>query len=220
MLSRPCRAQGRSGVPRRLGLGEGSWYHRPAVPRRALPLVLLPLLAACPSFAYGPEAYELYEDDELICMDAGFEGAPCPYIATINHFDTDTDWRPFVLELGFEATERNLDYVTLVYERPGQAPTSHSCAFGRGLDDTDVDGFICTFVGLAGYEEGSTGQRSPADVTQGVMRIDTLIDARTPGPYAFSVWLTDDNDFESEVLRWQLTLHEPQRNLPLAVPEG
>ncbi|MCX4247069.1 hypothetical protein [Paraliomyxa miuraensis] len=199
--------------------------------RHARLLVVLPLLAACPTFEYGPEAYELTAS----CVELGPGGGVVvdddgePRVVTCSRFEHDNGAvlltspqpQPLVLVFGFEAFERNLDYVTLQYERPGLPPSRLICPFGYGLEDEDVsaDGIQCLSVGLDGHDPEDPGDQpsTPEGAASGVIDVRARIDAAVPGQYAISAWLTDDNDFESPVLRWQFTVQDPPE--PDRVPE-
>lgn len=176
-----------------------------------LPLLGLLALAACPSFAVGPEAFELLERDEATCEAAELGPAPCSRFEVDNGvLFNDVDPQPLQLRFGFESTERNLSYLSLSYERPGQAPVEQTCDFG--IYEQDPQGspeLRCYRVTLSNTGEDEAS--GVATTARGVLDVDLDVLADEAGPYAVSMWLTDDNGFESPTIRWQFTVREPER---------
>ncbi|MCA9707630.1 MAG: hypothetical protein KDK70_17405 [Myxococcales bacterium] len=173
--------------------------------------LLAPLaLTACPSFAVGPEAFEVAPTSRE-CELAELEPESCTRFVLDNGpiYDAD-EIQPLVLRLGFEASERNLEFVTVSYERPGAPPVEHSCDFGL-YDQAPQGGSTlrCSAVALAGTTSDEIAPVRGA--AQGVLEISLDVLADSPGPHALSAWLTDANDYESVPVRWQFSVLEPVR---------
>lgn len=194
---------------------------------RALPLLGLPLLAACPTFSYGPEAFEI-EADPLDCEGVGLE-------ATCTRFELDNGTiftspvpQSVWLRLGFEADHRNLEDLVLEYEIPGRSPVRVACPLTGEVVDMDAgdDGVPevedgsepswaelgCRAPQLADATE--TTLTSPAEAAQGVLELEALVLAEQAGSYAISAWLTDANGLESPTVRWQFPVVDPVRPDP------
>jgi hypothetical protein len=173
-------------------------------------LLCVPLLAACPTFSVGPEAYEL--PVTAAACEAKDLAADCTTFALDNGtIFTAATRQSVALRLGFEAPARNLAYVALVFEVPGRPPIRRTCAIpAEPLSNTEDHG--CASIGLGGNGSGVSGD--PAGAAEGVLHIEAVLLAPEPGSYAISVWLTDDEGLDSPVVRWQFPVVEPQRPLP------
>jgi len=178
---------------------------------RRLILLACPLaLTACPSFAVGPDAYALVERDGSVCAEAELGDDPCAVFDLDNGTIYDDDAvQPLLLQLGFSSSERNLDFVNLSYERPGLPPIEQTCGFGIHLIPQGSGQLACFSATLAGTTEEEVA--SVSETAQGILQIDLDILANEVGPYAISAWLTDDNGYESPVVRWQFNVFEPER---------
>lgn len=198
---------------------------------RALPLLCLPLLTACPTFSYGPEAFEL-EADPLDCEAVGLE-ASCTRFELDNGIVFATPVPQSVwLRLGFEADHRNLQDLVLEYEIPGRSPVRVACPLVGEEDEEDMDAgddgepvpevtdgsepswpeLGCGAVQLADATE--TTLTSPAAAARGVLEVESLILAEHAGSHAISAWLTDTTGLQSPTLRWQFPVIDPMRPDP------
>lgn len=175
------------------------------------PLLGLLAVCACPTFAVGPEAYELLERDQATCEAAELGPGPCSLFDLDNGpiFD-GTQPQPLRLRFGFESPERNLAQVGLSYERPGQDPIERTCDFGiYDQDPQGSGGLQCRRVVLSDTIDNEAAR---VDTTaQGVLEIGLDIVADQLGPHAISMWLIDDNEFESPTVRWTFSVNEPAR---------
>jgi hypothetical protein len=190
-----------------------------------LPRVLLPsgvlLLAACPTFSYGPEAYEV-EVESSACVEAGLRRGCSRFRYDNGEIYTSSDPQLVQLRVGFESDERNLAYLRLDFSVPGMPLVRRTCALPTGptdasltgLEDLEMlgevdEGFGCALVVLA---DASTADDVDATRTaQGILEIQAALLAAEPGPYAISALLVDDNDLQSSTVRWQFTVREPER---------
>lgn len=178
---------------------------------RVIPSIGLVALAACPSFAVGPEAYELLERDGAACEAAGLGSAPCSVFELDNGtvFD-DAELQPLRLRFGFESTERNLSHLNLSYERPGQSPVDLTCDFGVHVPVPQGGPSLqCHRVTLSNAADDEADRLT--STARGVLEADLDILADQVGPHALSAWLTDDNGYDSPKLRWQFTVLAPER---------
>ncbi|MEM9457712.1 MAG: hypothetical protein AAGF11_26270 [Myxococcota bacterium] len=178
---------------------------------RVLPLLGLLALTACPTFAVGPEAYELLERDPALCEAAELGPGPCSLFDLDNGtiFD-NAQPQPLRLRFGFESPERNLAQLGLSYERPSQAPTELTWSFeveGQPLPGNEALRLRRVVLSGTGDNEAQPVQTT----AQGVLEVDLDIVANEPGDYAISMWLTDDNEFESPTVRWSFSVNEPAR---------
>jgi len=149
-------AEDRSGVPRRFRPAAGSWYHGGVVLRRALALLVLPLLAACPTFAYGPEAYEI-RATAAECEAALLEEDCTRFQLDNGTLRASDQAQPVLLQLGFRSDFRNLVDLHLRYEIPGRSPIDAICPL-VGVSDTDTE---------TGTGEGTTAETGDETGTGG-----------------------------------------------------
>lgn len=178
--------------------------------RRALPLLCLPLCAACPTFSYGPEVYEIQATAQE-CVDEELDADCTAFELDNGEVFTAATRQPVWLRLGFDAPARNLAYVSLVFEVPGVPPIRRTCAIPSEPIDDD-EGFGCAAVRLFGDAGSDSG--NPARTAEGVLELETLLVAPEPGPHAISAWLTDAEGLDSPVVRWQFSVIEPLRPMP------
>jgi len=168
-------------------------------------------LTACPSFAVGPDAYPLVETDDDVCEAAELGAAPCSGLDVDNGVIFDEDLpQPVLFSMGFVSNERNLDYVTVSYERPGHPVREEICGFGLYPANPQGDAELrCYSATLAGTFDTTISPVSSA--AEGVLSIDLDILADEPGTHALSAWLTDANGYDSPTVRWQFVVQQPER---------
>lgn len=108
------------------------------------------------------------------------------------------------LRFGFEVPSRNLERVELSYERPGQSPVDLACAFGADMEAPANPGPVwCRSVTLDGSD------LTPDTALEGTLEVQLDVLADVAGPHALSMWVTDENDLSSPVLRWQFQVLDP-----------
>jgi hypothetical protein len=185
------------------------------VPRRALSLLCLPLLAGCPTFSHGPEAsIPLVSSEE--CESAGLDEGCTSFEVDNGDVHTDPSAQPIWLRIEFEALERNLAYLNVEYSVPGMPLLRRTCSLSTEDDDEEVEaGFGCIRVTLLGDGEELI---DPSSTAEGVLAVGASLQAPQPGSHAISAWLTDDNGFDSPVVSWQFPVLEPLRTDPDAPP--
>lgn len=186
------------------------------MPRRALLLPCLPVLAGCPTFSYGPEASVASASSQQ-CTEAGLDEGCTSFQVDNGDVYTDAVAQPVWLRIAFEAPERNLAYLNLEYSVPGMPLVRRTCSIPTSMDAEEVEeGFGCVRVELLGDEDGSIGD--PSSTAEGILEVGASLLAPQPGSHAIAAWLTDDNGFDSPVVRWQFSVIEPLRDDPDTPP--
>lgn len=201
---------------------------------RALLLLGAPLLAACPSLAYGPEAYEVIADPQD-CQTAGLASDCSRFVLENGDIYTGPNPQPVSLSLGFEANYHNLADLVLEYEIPGRSPVRVVCSLeesdastGTGTDtgtdtgsdtgsdtgDTDTEAAPETVESELACAVPNLEAARPTSSARGVLEIEAFILAEQAGSYAISAWLTDTRGFDSPVVRWQFPVLDPVRLEP------